>query len=112
MGCEKLQTINDQLKKDLLSSEIISSTTKTASSKKKLNQLKSMKGSMVEQEEKNRHFPAGQRLYTLVNELEQMVDAQRTRLDLSEEEATHFRQSYHNISKEYHRVKNQFETLA
>ena len=45
-------------------------------------------------------------------ELEQLVDAQRTRLDLSEEEATHFRQSYHNISKEYQRVKNQFEGLA
>jgi len=39
-------------------------------------------------------------------ELEKLVDIQKTRLDLLEEEATHFRQSYHNISKEYQRVKS------
>lgn len=30
MGCEKLQKINEQLKKDLIQSEIISSTVRTA----------------------------------------------------------------------------------
>ena len=53
----------------------------------------------------NNVFPDGLRLHNLVIELEKLVDAQKTRLDLSEEEATHFRHSYHNISKEYQRVK-------
>lgn len=35
MGCEKLQLINEMLKKDLIQSEIISSTVRTAASKKK-----------------------------------------------------------------------------
>ena len=66
-----------------------------------------MKGSIASKE--NQAFPDGQRLFTLVTELEQLSDAQKTRLDLLEEEATHFRTSYHNINKEYNRIKIQFE---
>ncbi len=51
-------------------------------------------------------------MHTLVLETEKLVDTQKTRLDLLEEEAAHFRSSYHNISKEYQRVKSQFESLA
>ena len=40
------------------------------------------------------------------------MDAQRTRLDLSQEEATHFRTSYNDLKKEYDRMKGQFEQLA
>lgn len=69
-----------------------------------------MKGSIVTEE--NQAFPDGQRLFNLVTELEKLVDAQKTRLDLLEEEATHFRQSYHSINKEYNRIKTQFEQLA
>ena len=111
MGCEKLQKINEVLRKDLIQLEIISSTVRTASSKKKQEQLKNMKGSIVSSENLN-VFPDGQRLYTLVTELEKLSDAQKTRLDLAEEEATHFKQSYHNINKEYNRIKVQFEQLA
>ena len=47
MGCEKLQKINEVLKKDLIQSEIISSTVRTDANKKKREQLKNMKGSIV-----------------------------------------------------------------
>ena len=90
MGCEKLQKINEQLKKDLIQSEIISSTVRTAQSKKKQEQLKTMKGSIVS-DENHGVFQNGQRLYTLVTELEKLSEAQKTRLDLAEEEAAHFR---------------------
>ena len=36
-------------------------------------------------------FPDGKKLHTLVFELEKLVEIQKTRLDLLEEEATHFR---------------------
>lgn len=48
----------------------------------------------------------------LLNELETLVDAQRTRLDLLEEEANHFRTSHNSLKKEYDRMKGQFEQLA
>lgn len=38
-------------------------------------------------------------------DLEKLVDALKTRLDLLDEEATHFRSSYYSISKEYDRIK-------
>lgn len=47
---------------------------RTASSKKKQEQLKNMKGSIVSSENLN-VFPDGQRLYTLVTELEKLSDA-------------------------------------
>ena len=104
MGCEKLQKINEALKKELIESEIVSSTVRTAASKKKREQLKCMKGTIAS--EVNKGFPDGQRLFTLVTELETLSDAQTTRLDLLEEEATHFRTSYHSINKEYNRIKS------
>ena len=70
-----------------------------------------MKGSLVETDY-NSAFPDGQKLQPLVVELESLVDAQKTRLDLSQEEATHFRTSYNDIKKEYDRLKVQFEQLA
>ena len=70
-----------------------------------------MKGSIASLESLN-VFPDGQRLYTLVKELEQLSGAQKTRLDLAEEEAAHFKQSYQHINKEYNRIKVQFEQLA
>jgi len=45
-------------------------------------------------------------------ELEKLVESQKTRLDLLEEEATYFRESYSSMSKEYERIKGQFENLA
>lgn len=48
-----------------------------------------MKGSLV-QTDYNSDFPDGQRLSSLVSELQSLVDAQSTRLDLSTEEATYF----------------------
>ena len=69
-----------------------------------------MKGSIVSDEAVV--FPDGQRLYSLVTELEKLSEAQKTRLDLAEEEAAHFKQSYHSINKEYNRIKVQFEQLA
>ena len=49
-----------------------------------------MKGSIVS-DENHGVFQNGQRLYTLVTELEKLSEAQKTRLDLAEEEAAHFR---------------------
>jgi len=69
-----------------------------------------MKGSIFSED--NMNFPDGQKLHTLVLETEKLVDTQKTRLDLLEEEAAYFKTSYHNISKEYQRVKGQFESLA
>ena len=74
MGCEKLQKINEVLKKDLIQSEIISSTVRTDANKKKREHLKNMKGSIVSDDNLN-VFPDGQRLFTLVNELEKLSDA-------------------------------------
>ena len=65
-----------------------------------------MKGSIVSQDDQLALYPDGQRLSSMVDELGRLVDAQRTRLDLLEEEATHFRTSYNNINKEYLRIKD------
>ena len=70
-----------------------------------------MKGSLFS-EENLADFPDGLRLHTLVMELEKLVESQKTRLDLLEEEATYFRLNYSSISKEYERIKGQFENLA
>ena len=45
------------------------------------------------------------RLYTLVCELARLVDTQRSRLDLVDEEALHFKQSFESMSREYERIK-------
>ena len=74
MGCEKLQKINEVLKKDLIQSEIISSTVRTDANKKKREHLKNMKGSIVS-DDNLIVFPDGQRLFTLVTELEKLSDA-------------------------------------
>lgn len=63
-----------------------------------------MKGSICSDEKLNIN-PVGQRLYTLVTELEKLSDAQKTRLDLAEEEANHFRHEYQTIKREYDRIK-------
>ena len=64
-----------------------------------------MKGSILSTEDPLALYPDGQRLSYMVDELGRLVDAQRTRLDLLDEEATHFRTSYNNINKEYMRIK-------
>ena len=70
-----------------------------------------MKGSIASEKVLS-DFPNDHRLHTLVHELDRLVDALRTRLDLLDAEATHFRQVYHTTNKEYNRIKSQFEVLA
>ena len=41
-----------------------------------------------------------------------LVDAQKTRVDLLDDESSHFKESYENINTEYFRIKKQFEELA
>lgn len=65
MGCEKLQRINELLKKELVSSEIISSTLLSNSNKKRLEQFKNIKGSIIS-DDQNNAFPDGLRLHKLV----------------------------------------------
>ena len=106
MGCEKLQQINQMLKQDLISSEELQiSTENSASNQKKREHLHNMKGSIFSEGNLNDNME-GQRLYTLVMELDRLVDAQRTRLDLIDAEATHFRQQYNTSNKEYNRMKS------
>ena len=95
-GCEKLLKINETLRKNVIESEIIVSPNLSASNQKKRSQYKNMQGSLAETEQRN-DFADGQRLYSLVCELESLVDAQRTRLDILDEEAKHFRSSFHNL---------------
>lgn len=50
-GCEKLEKIIGDLKNDLMTNEVISSTVRTASSKQKREQLKTQKGSLFSLEQ-------------------------------------------------------------
>ena len=61
VGCEKLHKLNIALKKDLMTSEILVSTLHTASNKKKLDQLETVKGSLAK-DVNEKDFPDGQRL--------------------------------------------------
>ena len=45
------------------------------------------------------------RLSTLVLELAKLVDAQRLRLEIVDEEACYFKQNYESITREYERIK-------
>ena len=53
-----------------------------------------------------------QRLHLLVIELEKLVDAQKSRFDLLVEESKHFKENSSAMTKEYDRIKVQFEQLA
>ena len=72
MGCDMLQRINKALKHDLIQTEIIVQPTDSAATQQKLAHLNAMKGSLKAD---NSDFPDGQRLSTLVKELQFLVDA-------------------------------------
>ena len=60
----------------------------------KREQLRQMKGSLFSTSGSGSAFEIinpDQRLHTLVNELEKLVDGQRSRLDLLDEEVNHFK---------------------
>ncbi len=61
VGCEKLHKLNIALKKDLMTSESLVPTLHTASNKKKLDQLETVKGSLSKGVNE-KDFPDGQRL--------------------------------------------------
>lgn len=113
-GCDKLQEINERLKRELLAYEMPRAT-QTVSSQRKREQLKQMKGSLFSTSGSGSAFEVinpDQRLHTLVTELAKLVDAQRSRLDLLDEESKHFKQNAESMTKEYDRIKVQFEQLA
>ena len=113
-GCDKLQEINERLKRELLAYEMPMAT-HTVSSQRKREQLKQMKGSLFSTSGSGSAFEVinpDQRLHTLVTELAKLVDAQRSRLDLLDEESKHFKQNAESMTKEYERIKVQFEQLA
>ena len=49
---------------------------------------------------------------TLVEELKQLVDASKTKIDLLEEESTFFKKRHEALYDEYDRLKGQFEDLV
>ena len=102
------------MKRELLEYEMPMAT-QTVSARKKREQLKQMKGSLFSTSGSGSAFEVfnpDQRLHTLVTELAKLVDAQRSRLDLLDEESKHFKQKAESMTKEYERIKVQFEQLA
>ena len=93
-GCLLLNRINNGLKKELLSGEIINNYITDEKSNTKNNFRKSLR-SIKGIDDKDKPFEVKEdSLCKLVSELEKLVDASKTKLSLLDEESTFFRHRY------------------
>ena len=101
------------LKKELLAGEIIHKFDDGRDASKANKNLRKSLRALKEQDGEDGPFEVkGGSLAILVQELEKLVDACKTKLGLLDEESTFFRHRYQDLQTEYQRLRGQFETLA
>ena len=94
------------MKQDLNNTDLNVPVALSIQNHKKYESLKIQKNAICADNNQNQGEDDDQeRLQNLVAQLELLVDAQRTRVDLLDDEAAHFKESYENINTEYFRIK-------